>query len=96
MKKDDLKEMDAVNRETELLREIEQLKRQIAIKDAWCGFLVSIGFDYDGYNQVSSLKSLIDELVKYARFAINNEDGIVMYESDEQKFNILDEVIEKK
>lgn len=29
--------------------------------------LIDIGFDYDGLNQVDSLKGLIDELVSYAR-----------------------------
>ena len=28
--------------------------------------LIDIGFDYDGFNQVDSLKTLIDELVGYA------------------------------
>ena len=29
--------------------------------------LIDIGFDYDGLNQVESLKKLIDELVHYAK-----------------------------
>lgn len=29
-------------------------------------FLIDIGYDYDGYNQVDKLKKLIDELVSYA------------------------------
>lgn len=33
--------------------------------------LIDIGFDYDGFNQVDSLKTLIDELVRYARESRN-------------------------
>lgn len=29
--------------------------------------IIGIGFDYDGCNSVDSLKSLVDELVEYAR-----------------------------
>ena len=29
--------------------------------------IIDIGFDYDGCNSVDSLKSLVDELVEYAR-----------------------------
>ena len=31
--------------------------------------IVDIGFDYDGYSSVDGLKSLVDELVEYARKA---------------------------
>lgn len=33
--------------------------------------LIDIGFDYDGFNQADSLKTLIDELVGYARESRN-------------------------
>ena len=33
--------------------------------------LIDIGFDYDGLNQVESLKTLIDELVGYAKESRN-------------------------
>ena len=33
--------------------------------------LIDIGFDYDGFNQVNSLKTLIDELVGYAKESRN-------------------------
>lgn len=42
------------------------LERQIKIKDKYCQLIINLGFDYDGFNTVDSLKGLIDELVSYA------------------------------
>lgn len=33
--------------------------------------LIVISYDYDGFNQVDSLKTLIDELVGYAKESLN-------------------------
>lgn len=33
--------------------------------------LIDIGFDYDGFNRADSLKTLIDEIVGYARESRN-------------------------
>ena len=64
--------------------------RQIEIKNAYCQLIVDLGFDYDGYNSVEGLKSLIDTLVDYAQKAITNDDMSVIYVSDDgHKENIL-------
>lgn len=48
-------------------------KKQEVIKKAIdkLQLLIDIGFDYDGFNQADSLKTLIDELVGYARESRN-------------------------
>ena len=61
----------------QLKEKVEYLKNKIENKDNWCQLIADIGFDYDGYNQVNSLKSLIDELVQYA---LNSRDD---YDYDE-------------
>ena len=44
--------------------------------------LIVIGFDYDGFNQVDSFKTLIDELVGYAKESLN-----ILKEVDKQMMN---------
>ena len=66
------------------------LERQIKIKDKWCQLIIDIGFDYDGFNTVESLKGLIDERVDYAHKAIICDDVSVVYVgADDKKSNIL-------
>lgn len=66
------------------------LDEQIKLKNAYCQLIVDLGFDYDGYNSVESLKSLIDELVGYAQKAIDNDDKTAIYvDEDGHEQNIL-------
>ena len=55
------------------------LKRQLQIKDEYLDLIIALGFDYDGFNTVESLKELIDELVDYARKAKICDDKSVIY-----------------
>ena len=73
----------------------KKLKRQIKIKDEYLQLICELGYDYDGCNTVKSLKELIDELVKLANQAINNDDTTVMNISgpNVKKRNILGEEI---
>ena len=66
------------------------LDEQIKLKNAYCQLIVDLGFDYDGYNSVESLKSLIDELVNYAQKAIDNDNKTAIYvDEDGHEQNIL-------
>lgn len=51
----------------EIVQENENLKK-------WLKLIKDIGFDYDGYNDVGSLKSLIDELVSYSKYALKDKN----------------------
>lgn len=84
--------------EDRLINKIEQLQRQIRIKDKWCQLIIDIGFDYDGCNKVESLKKLINELVEYSYRAIKNDDTTVAYVGggDGKKLNILSEEIKEE
>lgn len=71
------------------------LERQIKIKDKYCQLIINLGFDYDGFNTVDSLKGLIDELVSYARKAIEYDDKEVIYVNGKgERDNILGEPID--
>lgn len=71
-------------------RTIMSLDEQIKLKNAYCQLIVDLGFDYDGYNSIESLKSLIDELVGYAQKAIDNDDKTAIYvDEDGHEQNIL-------
>lgn len=70
------------------------LERQIKIKDKYCQLIIDLGFDYDGFNTVDSLKGLVDELVSYAQRAIECDDkGIVYVNGKGEHDNILGESI---
>ena len=71
------------------------LERQIKIKDKYCQLIINLGFDYDGFNTVDSLKGLIDELVSYARKAIECDDKEAVYVNGKgERDNILGEPID--
>ena len=75
---------------------IRDLERQIRIKDGYCDLIWSLGVDYDGCNTIGSLKSLIDELVDYAKKACRNDDKYAIGENLAGKYyNILYEEVEK-
>lgn len=78
---------------------IQDLKRQIKIKDEYLALIVGIGFDYDGEDgSIDGLKSVIDQMVDYARKAIDNDDKSIIYGifDDDRKRNILLEEIKKE
>lgn len=61
-------------RNKELEDKINYLKTKIENKDKWNQLIADIAYDYDGYNNAENLKTLIDELVKYALYARDNHD----------------------
>ena len=72
-----------------LLEENEELKQQIIIMEKYFDLINSLSFDYDGYNNVTGLKGVIDELNRLAKLgrACNITEPI--YENKGVKFNIL-------
>ena len=71
---------------------IEKIERQNEIKDAYLDIIYDIGVDYDGCNTIKSLKELIDEFMKWAKFAIENNDTECMFiGANDKEFNILHE-----
>ena len=79
-----------------LLNLIEKQQRQLKIKDEYLRMIRDLGYDYDGCNTEKSLKELIDELVKYAKKAIKNDDTSTIYIGGDKEFNILFEERGKK
>lgn len=74
--------------------EIDDLKRQIKIKNAYLNLISDIAYDYDGCNTVKSLKELIDELVKMCNQAYKNDDWSVMFiGANNTNKNILQELL---
>lgn len=74
-----------------------ELKRQVKIKNEYLSLITGTGFDYDGEDgSIEGLKSVIDQLVDYARKAIDNDDKSVIYGifDDDVKRNVLLEPIE--
>lgn len=70
------------------------LQRQINIKNEYCKMIIDVGLGYDGYDTPEDLKKLVDELLSYARMAIDCDDKSVIYvDGKNNQLNILNEVI---
>lgn len=78
-----------------LQQENKQLKEQIVIMGKYLELIYDLGYDYDGFNQVDSLKTLIDELVKYASFGRVCNLTEPIYENNGVSYNILHQELEK-
>ena len=78
-----------MNKKHDYKKECEELKQQIIIMEKYFELINNISFDYDGYNDVTGLKRVIDELNRFANLgrACNTTESI--YESEGVKFNIL-------
>lgn len=86
--------MRVIDEKEDLFEENKELDRKIQIKDKYLDLIIAIGYDYDGFNKVESLKGLIDELVRFAKMALNNDDKTpIAIDSNERQLNILDEQI---
>lgn len=81
---------------TNAIVKLECLQRQIAIKNEYLVLILDLIYDYDGFNTVGGLKGLIDEVGKYAKYALVNDDKVPIYENNGQKLNILGEEIINK
>ena len=77
----------------------KEMERQIQIMEKYFELIIDLGCDYDGFNTTESLKSLIDELCRYASLGRVANDTEVIYSTLEDKsgngevFNILHEKI---
>lgn len=69
----------------------DKLERQIKIKNKYFQMIIDYGFDYDGFNNVSDLKQLIDDIVDFSRAGLDCNDKKVVYINSKGKYNILDE-----
>lgn len=79
---------------TNAIVKLEGLQREIEIKNAYLNLIYGLIFDYDGFNTAEGLKGLINELRKYASYALDNNDKIPIYrDGNENDFNILHEKI---
>ena len=74
-------------------KEIERLDKQVQIMEKYFELIIDLGYDYDGFNSVESLKTLIDELCKYASLGrvCNTTESI--YANSGKHFNIIGEEI---
>lgn len=83
------------------LNDSNDIERTLKIKNEYFHLIHDIGYDYDGCNDVESLKDLVDELVDLAVKGLKNDTKSVIYSDgnidseDEICYNILREKIEK-
>lgn len=80
---------DKVPDYNDLLKENEELKQQIIIMEKYFELIHNISFDYDGYNDVTGLKGVIDELNRLANLGRVCNTTEPIFASEGIKFNIL-------
>lgn len=86
--------MRVIDEKEELYEENKELDRKIQIKDKYLDLIIAIGYDYDGFSKAENLKGLIDELVRFAGMALNNDDKTpIAIDSNDRQLNILSEII---
>lgn len=59
---------------------INDYKNQIALKDEHLKLIYGLSVGYDGFNDIDGLKSLIDDMARYAKKGLNN----IELESDKE------------
>ena len=79
----------------ELRKEKQELKKQVEIMEKYFELIIDFGFDYDGLNDIQSLKSLIDEIVRFARLGRVANITEPIFSNGQDNFNVLGERIEK-
>lgn len=67
--------------------------REIMIMDKYFELIYDLCFDYDGYNTVDGLKSLIDEVSRLASLGRAHCDTVPIYWNKDNDLNILMEPI---
>lgn len=86
--------MRVIDEKEELYEENKEYSRNLKIKDAYLQLIIDLAWNYDGFNDIDGLKGLIEELSGYAKMALKNDDKTPFYiGSNEENFNILDEII---
>jgi hypothetical protein len=80
----------------EVFKQLKAKEEMVKIMEKYFELIIDLGFDYDGFNKADSLKSLIDELVRFAKLgrACNTTEPI--YVNNENVYNILHEEILSK
>lgn len=79
---------------TNAIVKLEDLQREIAIKNEYLSLILDLIYDYDGFNTVEGLKGLIDEIKSYAHMAIDKDTKTPFYrDGDGNDLNILQEKI---
>lgn len=78
-----------------LQQENKQLQKQITVMKEYLGLITDLSFDYDGCNTVESLKSLIDDLKRYAKLGGDGNLTESIYTDDNDSYNILHQKIRK-
>ena len=74
-----------------LQQELDKINSQVIIMEKYLELISDLGYDYDGCNNIESLKGLVDELVHFAslgRVCCINEP---IYINGNKKYNILGE-----
>lgn len=83
-------DIEAIQGYVEMIEEENQeLKKQIIIMEKYFELINNISFDYDGYNDVTGLKGVIDELNRFSNLGRVCNTTEPIYESKGVKFNIL-------
>lgn len=71
----------------EIMAIYDKMQKQLEEKDEALKVIRDIAFDYDGFNDVDSLKTLIDDLREIARRGINSKPIVMTKEQVLERIN---------
>lgn len=75
--------------------ENRRLNNVLKVMEKYFELICDLGFDYDGLNNVDSLKQLIDEMIHYASLGRIGNTTKAIYENNNKKYNILGEELKE-
>lgn len=67
----------------------------LKVMEKYFELIYNLGYDYDGLNNVDSLKKLIDEIIHYASLGRIGNTTEAIYENNNKKYNILNEELKE-
>lgn len=71
----------------EIMAIYDKMRKQIKEKDEALKMIRDVAFDYDGFNDVDNLKTLIDDLREIARRGINSKPIVMTKEQVLERIN---------
>ena len=78
------------------MNNIEELERNLAIKEAYIEMIIDKCIGYDGNTTYKGMKDLADEILIYAKLARDNNDKEICFIDGHNKgYNIIKELVKE-
>lgn len=83
--------LNLINENENLHSQLKAKEEMVEIMERYFEIIIDLAFDYDGAKKADSLKSLIDELVRFAKLGRACNTTETIYSDGKKYYNILNE-----